>query len=152
MDYQRFAEIPWTLSTNSTASQPRTLTRDVDFGDIRFLRLQFDGATDWSAPFWSSDRSWLLLETTGTLTGGSNVRVVQEDWTDGQGQTFSSLRPGRYFQLRQDGSRLWLDLTSPERRLLNVMQTGSDSGDGSLAAPFRTIDHAAQQALSETPS
>jgi autotransporter-associated beta strand protein len=128
LTYQAGSQVLWELVTNSSASRGTNydgidlvgITSTLDFAGATSLRLSFSGTqpsitpVNWSDFFWNTDQSWQVFDVAGTTTSVGNFTVQVENWIDGNGQPFDTIRPGAAFSLRQTGQNVELVYAVPE--------------------------------------
>lgn len=117
LTYNAGANIMWELTANSAAqgSVP-TFDQIVVNGTLNVagattVSLSFDlvgSSVDWNNAFWSTNQSWLVIDSASTLNAG-NLSLVSANWLDGFGNNFDSVRPGAAFNFTSAGSDLYLN-------------------------------------------
>ncbi len=120
--------VVWELTANTVVQGSPTPVFDqiIVGGNLNFsvptqFSLNFSGAgsaVDWSDALWSSDitgtAGWLVYDVAGTLADFSNLSVSVENWADGSGDLFDTVRPDGAFGFYQDGNDVYLNYTVPE--------------------------------------
>lgn len=119
LTYQAGSFLRWELAANTAAPADRGTAYDgvnVTGGNLTIaptsvLDLVFDaGAStvDWSDPFWSVDRSWTIIDTTGA-TGSTGSFTLGTLSLDSLGQSLASIHGGAGFQLIGTGGNVQLN-------------------------------------------
>lgn len=132
----------WQLIGNTTtnAFNPNAIFDSVvvdgnlAFTDATDLVLSFDStgtAVDWTDAFWATSHTgtngWLLYSVTGSITNGSNLTVVADNWLDSNAGQFNSLRVGSFFDVFVDLNGVYLNynyVPVPEPMTMALLATG----------------------------
>ena len=128
LTYSGTPTVEWELTGNTTTQGSPTRVFDqivvngnLDFAVATTLTLNFAvaGSTvDWSNGLWGNDitgaSGWLVYDVAGSLGGFQNLSISVENWADGQGALFGTVRAGSSFVLFQDGNDIYLNYAVPE--------------------------------------
>lgn len=128
LTYSGTPTVEWELTGNTTTQGSPTRVFDqivvngnLDFAVATTLTLNFAlaGSTvDWSNGLWGNDitgaSGWLVYDVAGSLSGFQNLSISVENWADGQGALFGTVRAGSSFGLFQDGNDIYLNYAVPE--------------------------------------
>ena len=128
LTYSGTPTVEWELTGNTTSQGSPTRVFDqivvngnLDFAVATTLTLNFAvaGSTvDWSNGLWGNDitgaSGWLVYDVAGSLGGFQNLSISVENWADGQGALFGTVRAGSSFVLFQDGNDIYLNYAVPE--------------------------------------
>lgn len=137
LTYSGGASILWELAGNTTSNTPLAFDQIVVGGNLTFagattLNLAFNlaGSTvDWSDTFWSTSRSWLLLDVAGTTTGAGNLTLATINWQDASSRALLSVREGAVFALATIGNDIvltysWTPIPEPATYGLGLAALG----------------------------
>lgn len=115
--------VQWELTDNSAQTTIQgtvfvfdqiDISEDLDFAGPTTFDMDFatDSSVNWDDSFWDMDQSWLVYEVDGTTTNFDNLSLSIEDWEDGNGLLFDTVRPDGSFFLTLDGSNIFLNYAS----------------------------------------
>lgn len=117
LTYNAGANILWELNANSATqgSMPSfdqiVVNGALNVAGATTVALSFDlvgSSVDWNNAFWSTNQSWLVIDSTSTLNAG-NLSLVSANWLDGFGNNFDSVRAGAAFNFTSSGSDVYLN-------------------------------------------
>ncbi len=116
LTYNTGSSILWELSANTTSNSPIAFDQIVVGGNLTFsgvttLYLDFNlagSSVNWADTFWSSGRSWVVLDVAGATTNTGNLTLATLDWLDAGSHSLSSVRQGAVFALSKVGSDIVL--------------------------------------------
>jgi fibronectin-binding autotransporter adhesin len=128
LTYSGTPTVQWELTANTTTQGSPTPVFDqifvngnLDFAVPTTLTLNFalaGSGVDWSNGLWANNitgtAGWLLYDVGGTLSNLTNFSISVEDWADGQGDFFNTVRAGSSFSLHQAGNDIYLNYAVPE--------------------------------------
>jgi fibronectin-binding autotransporter adhesin len=128
LTYNGTPTVQWELTANTTAQSSPTPVFDqivvngnLDFAAPTALTLNFalaGSAVDWSNGLWASNitgtAGWLVYDVAGTLSNFQNLSISLENWADGQGALFDTVRAGSSFSLYNDDNDIYLNYAVPE--------------------------------------
>jgi fibronectin-binding autotransporter adhesin len=130
LTYSGTPTVQWELTANTTTQGSPTPVFDqivvngnLDFAVPTALTLNFalpGSAVDWSDGLWASNitgtSGWLVYDVGGTLSNLTNFSISVENWADGQGDLFNTVRAGSSFSLYNDNvsGDIYLNYAVPE--------------------------------------
>jgi fibronectin-binding autotransporter adhesin len=130
LTYSGTPTVQWELTANTTTQGSPTPVFDqivvngnLDFAVPTALTLNFalpGSAVDWSDGLWASNitgtSGWLVYDVGGALSNLTNFSISVENWADGQGDLFNTVRAGSSFSLYNDNvsGDIYLNYAVPE--------------------------------------
>lgn len=140
LDYRRVA-LEWSLFGNTTAGRGinydgvdviGTFRANQPF-EVNTVNVSFDslGSTvDWTDQFWDTDRSWTMIDVTGTSNLASSFSVPTASYLDSNGVGLLAARPTSGFVVTNSGGDLTLTylVAVPEPSTLTMAVVGLACG------------------------
>jgi len=130
LTYSGTPTVQWELTANTTTQGSPTpvfdqivVDGDLDFAVPTALTLNFalpGSAVDWSDGLWANNitgtSGWLVYDVGGALSNLTNFSISVENWADGQGDLFNTVRAGSSFSLYNDNvsGDIYLNYAVPE--------------------------------------